>query len=99
MILQRATDTVDAQGSVSKTWATLGTVWGSAEAIAATETTDGNTRAGSHDYRFTVRHQSSITLTPADRVSWKDKYFDIISVRPIPEGRPDQIQIIARSAA
>jgi len=98
---QRATDAVDAQGSVSKTWAALVTVWCAAKADqSAGEFLTGNIMDGSQIYVFTVRQRASLAdLTIRDRIVWKAKNHNIISIQPLPEGRPDKIQITAQRAA
>lgn len=100
IILQRATNATDGQGSVTKTWATLATVWTIAEALTATEATNGNERTAFTDYKFIIRHQDALaTLSPADRVQHASINYDILSAVPMPEGRPDQIIITARRKA
>lgn len=98
--LQRATDTPDAQGSTVKTWTDRGTVWARAESIAAAETTQGNARVATQNYRFTIRFQSAMAdLNAADRVVWNGLNHDILSAVPMPEGRPDKIIITAQRKA
>lgn len=97
--LQRATDSTDSQGSVSKAWATLATVWASVENMTGQEATEGNERTASKGYRFTVRHQSALaTLSAGDRLQWRAENFDLTAAIPMPEGRPDTIQITATNS-
>ena len=57
-------------------------------------------RYGSQDYRFTIRHQSALaSLSVTDRITWRNRNYDILAVTPMPEGRPDTIIITARRRA
>ena len=100
IIIQAATDAVDAQGSVTKTWATVVTVWAAVKILGATETTNGNERSASRDYQFTVRKQSALAAIGAGhRILWDGVYFDISAVQAMPEGRPDYYLITASEKA
>jgi SPP1 family predicted phage head-tail adaptor len=98
--LQTPTETVDDQGSTTQTWATTATVWAKIETISATETTNGNERTPVQEYRFTVRYQSTLaTFSAGCRIQRDGINYDILSALPMPEGRPDTIQITARRKA
>ncbi len=100
--IQAPTDAVDAQGSPTLTWATIGTVWANVKAMDAgmgtanAEATNGHERSAGLIYQFTVRRQASIAATSArHRIQWSGHNFDITAVQPMPEGRPDHLIITA----
>lgn len=98
--LERATTALDSQGSATESWTGFGTVWARAESLAGGESTNGNAREATRDYRFTVRHQTALAALGAqDRIVWGTRIFDILSAVPMPEGRPDRIIITARERA
>lgn len=101
--IQRATDATDEQGSAVQSWADRGAVWANAKAAPSVTTQErmGETeRYGSADYVFTIRHQSRLAdLSASDRIQWRGDSFEILAVFPLPEARPDRIQITARRRA
>jgi SPP1 family predicted phage head-tail adaptor len=101
--IQRDAGGTDAQGSVTQSWSARATVWANARAVPSMTTQErmGETeRYGSADYVFTIRWQSLLAnLSTSDRIQWGGDSFEILSVFPMPEGRPDRIQITARSRA
>lgn len=103
ILIQRPASERDSQGSVIQSWMDRGTVWAKAESLTlatALETTNGNDRTAASEYRFTIRHQSLLNdLATTDRIVWNEANFDILSVTPMPEGRPDHIIITARRRA
>ena len=97
--LQQATETVDAQGSVSQAWATLATVWAHAQTLSAKEVTNGAARVGTAEQVFNIRYQSVLSgLKPRDRISWDGAIYDVASALGTPLSRPSEIIINASLA-
>ena len=96
--IQERTETVDAHGGITKAWQSIGTMWSKVETTdgQGKESAEGNFKAASEDFKFTVRYQKSIAFTPTARILWKNGFFDIISILTLPEGRPDIVEIKAR---
>jgi SPP1 family predicted phage head-tail adaptor len=94
--IERATESVDAQGSVTQTWATLATVWAHAQTMSGKESTNGSARDASAEQVFSVRYQSALDdLNPRDRISWNGFIYDITSALPLPPSRPAEVIISA----
>ena len=94
IIIQRATELVDSQGSVFQSWSTLATVWASVQTLTSKEVTNLAARTGSTETLFSIRHQSALaTLNPVDRIVWGTAVYDVASALPLPQGRPSEILI------
>ncbi len=100
ILIQRPTDVIDGQGSVTQTWASLASCWAKTKPTASAETANGNERSASAGMAFTVRYQSLLEdLTTKDRVNWDGMLYDILTADPMPPARPVEIQITARRKA
>lgn len=94
IIIQRATELVDSQGSVFQSWSTLATVWAFVQTLNSKEVTNGAARNGSTETLFSIRYQSALaTLNPVDRIVWGTAVYDVASALPLPQGRPSEILI------
>jgi head-tail adaptor len=92
IIIQRATELVDSQGSVYQSWSTLATVWAFVQTLNSKEITNGAARMGSTETLFSIRYQSALaTLNPVDRIVWGTAVYDVASAIPLPQGRPSEI--------
>lgn len=94
IIIQRATELVDSQGSVFQSWSTLATVWASVQTLTSKEVTNGAARTGSTETLFSIRYQAALaTLNPVDRIVWGTAVYDVASALPLPQSRPSEILI------
>lgn len=102
--IQRATESIDDEGSVSHTWATLGNAWAAVQDIetkgsTSEETTEG-TRQAFAESVFSIRFQSTLSdLNPKDRITWAGGVYDISSALLLPPARPSEIIITATRIA
>ena len=60
--LQSATDTRDAAGGVTKTWATYATVYGKLEVMRGKETLEAPGPISNHEIELTIRYNSTVAL-------------------------------------
>ena len=94
IIIQRATELVDSQGSVFQSWSTLATVWAFVQTLNSKEVTNGAARTGSTETLFSIRYQSALAaLNPVDRIVWGTAVYDVASAIHLPQGRPSEILI------
>lgn len=84
--LQTQTQTTDEQGiSVVSPWSTQRTVWARVEPFSGREYVDDRKITTEATHRITLRWQPGIDLTPAWRVLYGEKTFQIESVINIDE--------------
>ena len=85
--IQASTPTQDATGQPIDSWATVtgGTVWAAIEPISGREFVAAGSFQAEVSHFITLRWDSTITLTPRNRVKFGTRYFSIVSVRNVEE--------------
>lgn len=76
--IEQNTPTRDSFGTEVEAWSTLATVWSRHEVLSGGETIVQRQAGASLNHRFTIRRRTDVT--PAMRVSWSGRYFDIAAV-------------------
>lgn len=92
--LQRAVTTADGHGDQVRTYSDLATVWADVEAIGGREFIAGAHVQADVTSRITLRARPGLTLTPADRITWGTRTFDIRHVIDL-QGRSREWQVMA----
>lgn len=75
LTIQQYTEGKDDYGGVTKTWATLATVWGRNLPKVGREVDDESRRVSVTEYIFKIRYRSDVTTLM--RISWNSRTFDI----------------------
>lgn len=75
--LQRRTETADGGGGVSRSWATLATVWASVKAKASRESVSEGRMSAVFAVMFTIRNRD---VRETDRISWNGEVYNIRGV-------------------
>lgn len=96
VVIQTPTDTQDATGAATMTWATHATRWAGFEPLTGREYFETAARRSESTARFWLR--SDVTVTPKMRVSHAGAYYDIDAVIP-PEKPGGYLQLMVRDAA
>jgi len=92
--LQRPHATADALNNATLVWSTLATVWASWDDVSDAERIAGAGTEAEITTRFRIRLSDAVAdLNPKDRVSFKGKIYDIVSVKAI--GRNVGLEISA----
>ncbi len=81
--IQTATNTVDNFMGVTDTWATTYTVWAAIYPLRGSELMSAMQLEGAVTFRIRIRYRSDIT--PANRIKFGDRFFDIQHVLNIDE--------------
>ena len=76
--IQTATESIDAYNAPTQTWATTYTVWAAIYPLRGQERLIAAQQEASVDFRIRIRYRSDIT--PANRVKFGDRFFDIDAV-------------------
>lgn len=76
--IQRATQTTGSMGDVSKTWATLATVWANVKSATGRERLADDRTMATQMTRFRIRYRADVT--EADRIVWKGETFNIRAI-------------------
>jgi SPP1 family predicted phage head-tail adaptor len=92
---QRKTVTTDSFGEEIETWANFVTVWAQVRAIRGMEYFTASQTVANVDTRFTIRHRNDVT--PLERITYKEKVYDIKAVVPL--GRNEALEIYATARA
>ena len=94
--LQRAAKTQSDTGDLVKTWATFGRVWADVNPLRGEELTLQQQLKATTTHRVRLRRTpASATLTPADRVKWGGRIFEIETVVDVGERRRE-MELMAR---
>lgn len=83
LAIQTATESVDAMGGVSESWATDITVWGQITRKGGGEKTTGEAVKATATHEIVIRYYSG--LTPKNRFLFGSREFNILSVRDFDE--------------
>jgi SPP1 family predicted phage head-tail adaptor len=93
--LQRATKAQTNTGAIERTWATFGRVWADVNPLRGDEAQAAMQLEARTTHRIRMRRTpASATLTPADRIAWGGRLFEITGVIDIAE-RQREIEVIA----
>ncbi|MEY4402188.1 MAG: hypothetical protein RIR91_223 [Verrucomicrobiota bacterium] len=92
--LQRGTVTANSHGDQVRSYVDLRTVWADVEALGGREFLAAEHVQAEVTSRITLRAQPDITLTPADRIVWGSRIFDIRHVIDL-QGRSRDWQVMA----
>lgn len=92
--IERKTATQNTYGEEIVTWATLTTVWADMRPVTGRESYTENQFQSFADTKFRVLYSNvTRTLTTEDRVTYRGRTYDIVSVNEI--GRLEGIEILA----
>lgn len=80
--IERYTTARGDYGEEVETWATLLAVWASIEPMTGTEAIQGGAVDAKVTHMITMRHTD---ITPADRITWSSRTFNITRVLDIEE--------------
>lgn len=75
----------DATGQKVPSWSTTATVWASIEPVSGREYLAAGQFNAEVSHFVVMRYDSTITVTPANRLKFGSRYFAIISVRNVEE--------------
>ncbi len=78
IVIQGVTETRDAVGGVSRSWATDATRWGSIEPVRGRELLESDSVRGDVTHKIRFRYYSG--LTPTNRLTHGGRTFEIVSV-------------------
>ena len=93
LTLQTRTEALDAYGEATLTYATLAEAWARLSVVSAAEREDARGTEAEVTHKAIVRYASSYaSLTPADRVTYGSRTFDIIDVFD-PDGRSRELHM------
>jgi len=81
--LQSSTNAVDGYGEESKTWSTDESIWASIQPLRGTELIEYQQLQTELTHRIIIRYTSY--ATPAKRITWGSRIFDINVVRNVDE--------------
>jgi len=92
IVIQTPTDSQNAYGELTASWATLLTVWAAMESTAAGETLEAGNQVQQNRFLFEVYYNSGITSKC--RIKYGSRYFDIEGVYDI-DNRGRKMRITA----
>lgn len=96
--IRRSTPIANGFNEAVESWADLIRVWAGKEDLNGSEGVRAQEITAQCNTRFIVRWSRTIaTIDPRDRVSYKGREFNIVSVRDIGERRWRQIDAVARA--
>ena len=93
LIIQKKIPTRGASGEEVIIWSEVATVWGSAEPLRGQEYLEATRLQADLDIRFRIRYRDGIK--PSMRVTYNNRYFNIVSVIQVQEQRRD-IQLMCK---
>lgn len=85
VVIQSPTNSLDAIGSVSTTWATVSTVWARVRPADALEKVVGDRVAAVGQYEVTIRYLTG--LTPSHKLTWRNRDLMISRILNMDEQR------------
>lgn len=94
--IESRTNSQDAYGAVTETWATHVTAWASIEPVTAKEYFEQGKVIGEVTTKITIRYQSGITSLM--RVAWGSKIYGIIMVGNTAE-RNKEIMLLCKEVS
>lgn len=100
ILVQRATETLDAVGGVVKTWSNIDNPWAEVVFLSGRELVNAQQKVAEVESKFVVWRSNLLsTLTPKDQIHFNELDYDILAVLPNPPGRPVTIEILAKRRA
>jgi SPP1 family predicted phage head-tail adaptor len=93
--LLTATESKDASGGPVESWAVTSTTWAKCTDLAAREFIAAGQTNAEITTKFLIRYRTGIT--PAMRVRWRERDYDIVAVQETMAGRIDGLEILARA--
>lgn len=97
VVIQANTPSVSDLGENTESWATVtnGTVWMSIRPVTATEAIRAGQAVAVASHVFTMRYRSDLSVTPAHRLSYDSRTFEIVGCYDVGE-RHRWMEITAR---
>lgn len=89
-------------GDPVTTWTTLAGPWAEVRYLRGRELIDAQQRVAEVDTKFIVRYSSSLMGLPTTAqivIAATGKAFDILEALPVPGGRPEKIEFLAKRRA
>lgn len=97
--LQAATRTPNGRGGSTVTWTSLGTTWGRLVPLEGREAEVGPRLAAGVTHEGAVRSSARTRqLTPAHRIRWQSRTFEIVSVTDV-DARRRELRIFVKEVA
>lgn len=93
IIIQQTTPSRDAMGGVTDSWGTYATVWANVVPLFGKEWNSANKENAELGHKMIIRYYTGIT--PAMRVSWNSRVFDIEAVLNI-DTRNHEMHLLCR---
>jgi SPP1 family predicted phage head-tail adaptor len=81
--IQRRSQSVDEFGGQSVAWLDLATVWGSFEPTGGKEDAQSGQVRAVATFKIGLRYYEG--LTPADRLAYNNRFFDIVNINDVEE--------------
>ena len=81
--LQSRTTTINSRGEPSHTWSTYGTAWASVEPLTGREHYENRAVQGEVTHKVTMRYRAGVV--PENRIVFRSRHLEVISVRNIEE--------------
>ena len=78
VVIEKLTESVDENGSLTESWATLATIWAAVVALRGRELMDRTKVNSVVQWRFRIRWRDDVT--PKMRLSWRGDTYDIAAV-------------------
>ncbi|HUX00531.1 MAG TPA: phage head closure protein [Phycisphaerae bacterium] len=97
IVIQTPTESVDGQGSVTETWATLDTVWAEKRDLRGQEGMTRESVEASMNVAFRIRGRTDVTTKM--RISHDSLYYDIMVIKDsVNRGLYQDLMCILRAA-
>ena len=87
-----------ALGGFHEKWIDIGSVWAQKRELRGSESETGAQKKSETQIQFSIRYASNLQeLSAKDQIVEANKVYEILSVLAIPGGRPEMLEIIAKS--
>lgn len=98
VVIQSRTIAPNDSGDPVETWITLHSPWCSMRYLRGRELVDAKQKYGEVDVRFSTHFSPELeSVDTTMRIVVNTKYFDILEAVPVPGGRPDRLEIYAKT--
>ena len=95
--VERVIETVDTLGDVRETWSTLMTIFAETRYLKGTEAEEARQLHTETDTKFVIRWSTeSAGIRTKDRIVLDSTQYNILSVVPMPGGRPVMIELLTK---
>ena len=78
--IQRNSPTQDSFGQMQESWSDVSTRWASVKPLNSGESTQADQVQGLTKHEIRLRYDSTLAITPADRISYDSRILNISSV-------------------